>query len=149
MKYRFAVFHQRGFTLIELMMVIAIIGLLSAVALPQYTTFQKRARFSEVITATSQYKTAADLAVQLVRITALEDLDAGNSGIPMNRSGASFAGEYIQSVSMIDGKITATGTNAVDFATYTLEASFVPGVKGIRWLQDDSAATSCFNLGLC
>lgn len=53
--------NQKGFTLIELMIVIAIIGILAAIAVPQYQTYTKKAKFSEVTGATAPYKLAVEL----------------------------------------------------------------------------------------
>ncbi|MGL5326449.1 MAG: pilin, partial [Aeromonas sp.] len=55
---------QSGFTLIELMIVVAIVAILAAVALPAYQTYTKKAKFTEVITATGAAKTAIEICSQ-------------------------------------------------------------------------------------
>ena len=55
---------QSGFTLIELMIVVAIIGILAAVALPAYQDYTKRARYAEIINMAGGVKVAVELCVQ-------------------------------------------------------------------------------------
>ncbi|MCP3675710.1 MAG: prepilin-type N-terminal cleavage/methylation domain-containing protein, partial [Gammaproteobacteria bacterium] len=56
--------QQSGFTLIELMIVVAIIGILAAIALPAYQDYTKRARYSEIINMSNAVKTAVEICAQ-------------------------------------------------------------------------------------
>lgn len=74
--------NNRGFTLLELMMVTAIIGVLASVSIPAYQQYSNRARFSEAILAATPYKTAIELSIFRGLATSLNDLQSGTNGIP-------------------------------------------------------------------
>ena len=95
---------QKGFTLIELMIVIAIVGILAAVALPAYQNYTKRAAYSEVIAAMSNVKVGVNECYQLT--AALANCDAGSNGVPSDVT--AVADGALASIETSNGVITAT-----------------------------------------
>jgi type IV pilus assembly protein PilA len=100
----------QGFTLIELMIVVAIIGILAAIALPAYQTYTAKARFSEVINATGGVKTALEICGQTNG--SMSSCDAGNNTVAKALAGSNV-GQYVSSVAISglaasDATITAT-----------------------------------------
>ena len=93
---------QKGFTLIELMIVVAIIGILAAVALPAYQDYTVRAKVTEVILAGSSGKTAVSEAAQV-----FSAMPTANS-VTVDSQASKFVGQvYYTSVSASQGDVIA------------------------------------------
>lgn len=130
---------QKGFTLIELMIVVAIIGILAAVALPAYQDYTVRAKVSEIILAGSSGKTALAEAVQ------------ANGGFPDTASSpvATQTSKFVAGVAYLRGTDSTTGsiiavaTGAEPKLTGTgvqFRGTVVPATGQVNWVC--SAATN-------
>lgn len=124
-----------GFSLIELMIVVAIVGILSVIAIPSYQNYTQRARFAEVIAATEPFKTAISLALQSGEDPA--NLANGTHGIPPEPTST----KNLASIKVEAGVITATATSLASSDTYILK----PNSDGSIWTIDGT----CLKDGLC
>ncbi len=109
---------RAGFTLIELMITIAIVGILAAVAIPSYINYTDKARFSEVIQAVAALKPI--VAQCVMTQNGPKSCDNGTNGIPA----APAPTGNIASVTVVSGVITGTGGNKAPSDTYILTPEF-------------------------
>jgi len=127
--------RNHGFSLIELMIVIAIIGILSVIAIPSYQNYTMHARFTEVVAATAPFKTAVSIALQ--QGISASELSNGAHGVPELPA----ATKNLASVKVDNGVITATATDTASGSTFILK----PNADGSVWAVDGT----CVKAGLC
>ena len=125
---------QAGFTLIELMIVVAIIGILAAVAIPAYSDYTAKAKLANAISAADSLKSAVALCAQEAG-GVLTECDGGSSGIPANTDFKKT--KEVASVTVADGVITLTlGTgisSTADGQTIAFTPRLTAGDSTMKW----------------
>ena len=131
---------QKGFTLIELMIVIAIIGILAALAIPAYQDYLVRTQASEGLAMASAAKTAIAEARANRGVWPNGNSDAGIG------SSASIQGKYVESINVGLGGITITYGNQANAKLQQAGANTVTLIPGVS--PNEDVIWRCGNAGI-
>jgi len=123
--------QQQGFTLIELMIVVAIVAILAGVGMPAYQNYTARAKFTEVVAATGPLKTGVELCAQIQGISDFSKgcTTAGSDGIPEDEHNAAL-NDLVLAASGTKATITAKSAAVGGLATtdtYILTGTITKG----------------------
>lgn len=118
--------RQSGFTLFELMIAIVVIAILTAIGLPAYQGYVKKAALTDMLQLMTAYKTAIEICVAEQGI--LNKCSSGENGVPSTRST-----NYVTSISVTNGVITIVGKSALSSLTTTLTPKLNSSLGNLDW----------------
>jgi pilA len=136
---------KKGFTLIELMIVIAIVAILATVAVPSYQNYTKKAAISELLQASAPLRAEVELCIYNTGKT--DNCSGGQNGIQADVADATKQ-KYVKSTAVKSGAITVTGKNSLENISYTLSASGT-AATGVSWTASCGNNAEIFPAGFC
>lgn len=127
--------RQQGFTLIELMIVIGIVAILSAIGMPAYQNYLQKAALTDMLQTMLPYKTAVELCA--VEHGATAGCSAGSNGVPTAKGS-----RYVSTVSVASGVITLTGQESLNGLTVTLTPQWQSNEGQMDWQRSCASANN-------
>ena len=124
---------QKGFTLIELMIVVAIIGILAAIAVPAYQTYTNKAKFSEVVSAAAPYKLGVEICFQEQGTLLAANCTNGLNGVPAVTAAPAVGNRVATGSGVIGG-------NGATTANITMTSITGDGLTGQTYVLTGTAA---------
>lgn len=143
---------QKGFTLIELMIVVAIIGILAAVAVPAYQNYTIKARYTEVVNAAAPFKTAIELCINNGPCNVAGAVNVPATGAARAASGVGVPNDIAAASGIVGTVVVTPGTGAITVTpvagngivigdTYVLTPTITALTGGITWLRTGGCST--------
>lgn len=129
--------QYKGFTLIELMVVVAIIGILAAIALPAYMEYMRKTRFAEVMSVSNAYTLAVSNCLHDTGNLALCNI--GTNEVP---AAPATLPDHVTSINVIAGEVAVTAS--VDAGAYTSVLTPFTDEGGLGWVQSGTCEAANF-----